>query len=79
MSRSDNGKCPDKGQWCGCIREICEGDCGALDDERKDAKMSKMEKALKEIFDRTAFAEDEVTTVGYIHKIARESLCNTNI
>lgn len=35
MSRSDDGKCPDVGCFCACIREWCEGDCEVLRDERK--------------------------------------------
>lgn len=27
MSRSDDGKCPDIGNWCSYPREICEGTC----------------------------------------------------
>lgn len=48
MSRSDNGKCPDKGNWCGFIRDLCEGDCEIVERERLVAENTRLKKEMDE-------------------------------
>ena len=49
MSRSNDGKCPDKGAWCGCIREICEGDCEVREHDRIMSAFATVAKIAKEM------------------------------
>lgn len=48
MSRSDDGKCPDKGNWCGYTRDWCDGDCGVLEHERLVADNARLKKEMDE-------------------------------
>lgn len=48
MSRSDNGKCPDKGVWCGSIRDWCEGTCEIVEHERLVAENARLKKEMDE-------------------------------
>lgn len=48
MSRSDNGKCPEKGEWCGSIRDWCEGTCEIVEYERLVAENARLKKEMDE-------------------------------
>lgn len=48
MSRSTDGKCPDKGVWCGSIRDWCEGTCEIVEHERLVAENDRMKKEMDE-------------------------------
>jgi hypothetical protein len=48
MSRSDDGKCPDKGNWCGFIRDRCDGDCEIVEHERIVAENARLKKEMDE-------------------------------
>lgn len=45
MSRSDaDGKCPDKGNWCGFIRDWCDGTCEVVEREQMQAELADLRK-----------------------------------
>lgn len=48
MSRSDDGKCPYKGNWCGFIRDRCDGDCEIVEHERIVAENARLKKEMDE-------------------------------
>ena len=59
MSRSTDGKCPDKGVWCGSIRDWCEGTCEIVEHERLVSENARMKKELDE-------------AAGYINEFMKE-------
>lgn len=45
MSRSDaDGECPDKGNWCGFIRDWCDGNCEVVEREKEQAGLADLRK-----------------------------------
>lgn len=44
MSKSDNGKCPEKGNWCGKTRDWCDGTCEVLEREKERAELEDLRK-----------------------------------
>lgn len=65
MSRSDNGKCPDNGSWCGFIRDRCDGTCGLKEHEDLLAENTRLRERVDEL------EGERAELVGFLADIKR--------
>lgn len=69
MSRSEeNGRCPDKGNWCGYIRDWCDGTCDIVEREKEQAELADLKARrdnalakIKELSDLETVFNDEAS------------------
>lgn len=82
MSRSDkDGKCPDKGYWCGYVRDWCDGTCEVVEREKEQAELADLRKRrdnalakIKELSDLETVFNDEasVRIIEVLEAVAKE-------